>query len=548
MRFRILVLLVFITLCSLPLLAHAATYNWYFSDDASGNAAGDDSTGDGSISNPWKTLQKAENVMKVKNSGDVVNLYFDRGDTWNFATNVTEVFSVETGDPVVHIRAYGSGNKPIFQGDISDFSTADFDGDNGYYRYNRVFHFEVEDCSVDNVEIKDVYGIAVYLFDADGFTLSSSLIHNVGASFLDTKGSPGGENVTIEYNTLHTGMQLHLYDLYGVAWPQWSQGISLFQEDGGPFRNNLIQYNLIYDVAGEGIVAPSSTIQYNVVGDTASVGIDLTPAAFDAFKGIARYNLVVMSDWSTSVYDDIAGGPQGIRIYDEKAGGDNSAADIEIYGNIVINRQYGIWVFSNQDPGNPFGSVKIYNNLIIDSHIANITLANPEEFTALYFYNNASIFYDRDASTIPHILINGAAGGGWDISNNAYYHTTGTHTIDAECTTGQELGNPVLPGAATATWTTSSGAGYYNAIEYTTHLYPISGSLIQAGLILNPADYEQTFLTTGSDFSDVLNWPTGIDEAEQSLTLPDIGPWARGTSDPVPLYPIQGAAGNFKYN
>lgn len=530
-------------ICLFASTGWGATYNYYFSDDAQGNAAGNNTTGDGTQGTPWKTLQKAEDVMKVLNVDDVVYLWFDGGDQWDFVTNVLEVFSVETGDPTVHIGSYGTG-RAIFAGDISDFSAAENNNTDDWHHYNRVFHFEVENCSIDNVEIKDVYGDAINLGDsggasADGFTLSNSLIHNIGYSFINANTASGAENVTVEYNIMHTGQQLHANGKYPGGW---GQGVSLMSSNGTAWADNMVQYNLIYDVGGEGIWAGSSTVQYNVIGDTSSIALMMDSGDNDPGTMIARYNLIIMSDWSSSNYDNLQGSPVGIRVFDESncsptCAGDNSGADISIYGNIVINRSYGIWIFNTADVDNPFGSVKIYNNLVIDSNVSNIRLANPDEFTELYFYNNASVFYDNAADDRGHVD-SVTAGGGWNISHNLFYHKSGTHTIDNDFQTSYQTGDPLLPGDAAIDWGAQTGATYYNNIEYTTHLYPTSGPLINTGY---NHSYEKTFLTTGSDFSDVLSWPTGLVTAEQNAYAQDeIGPWTYIGAG-VTIYPWMGA-------
>ena len=89
--------------------------------------------------------------------------------------------------------------------------------------------------------------------------------------------------------------------------------------------------------------------------------------------------------------------PVGTRVFDEFVGkGNNLNCDIQIYGNIIINNNVGIWIFNNQGTkADKFGSVKIYNNLIIDSHEANIRAFDHWQFTDMKIYNNASILYDR---------------------------------------------------------------------------------------------------------------------------------------------------------
>jgi len=86
-----------------PSTAGAASYNYYFSDDAAGNPAGSDASGDGSEANPWKTLSKAKSAINALSAGDTVNLYFDRGDTWDINTGKSTVFQVSSSNPVVNI-------------------------------------------------------------------------------------------------------------------------------------------------------------------------------------------------------------------------------------------------------------------------------------------------------------------------------------------------------------------------------------------------------------------------------------------------------------
>ena len=539
---RLLISLILILLVAVP--CFGTTYNYYFD------------TGEGAgtclIDDPCATLSAAQTKITAGTASDTTNLYFQGGQTWTCDTEAlaggAACLLVGASDGIVNILSYGSG-KAIFDGGVSDFSSGAVGTDNctgAPCRYSGFFKFASPNGSITNVDIKDVYGDAISLNAADGFTLTNSTIHNIGMAAITVAYTTGGEDNIITYNTIYLCQQLSLYDKVPDYF--WSAGISLFAHSSGASsmcKNNIIRYNLVYDIYGEGIAAPNSTIEYNVVGDTSSIAIDTAAHDFDTLTAVVAYNFIIQSDWSTSDYEGMAGsGEHGIRVYDEATGGDNSAADISVYGNTIINRSRGIWFFCAEECNNPFGSVKIYNNLIIDSHAENIAVHNPEEANAAYVYNNASIRYDRAGAHT-----NNLSHENWAIDNNAFYPVDGSNTIGTgDWYNNYVTGDPLLPGEPSIDWDGQTGAGYYNAIEYTTHLYPISGSLIQAGLILNPADYEQTFLTTGSDFSDVLNWPTGIDEAEQSLTLPDIGPWARGTSDPVPLYPIQGAAGNFKYN
>ena len=539
-----------------------ATYSFYFSDDATGNAAGTDTAVDithcqgpaGTAGGTCKTLAHAQVMVDFADVADTVTLYFDRTDTWTYDSaqvSITEVYGikVEADDPVVNIDAYGAGAKPKFDGLVGEAGYEDWadvpdhDATNGPKKWNKFFWFWKANCSVKNIEISRVYGNGIEFKNggADSFTVSNCDINNFGNTGVDSNLGVGegfvGENSVVEYCTIHTGQQLWLYE----KMSGWGGAISF--NGGELYQNNTVRYNIVYDIYGEGINLVSGTTEYNIVGDTYSSAIDLS--TFDGLSGtnICRYNLIIHSDWETSVYDSV--NSTGIRIYDERPGGDNSDGTFDIYGNIVINKNFGIWMFMAEDEGNQFALVKVYNNLIVDSHNSNIRLTDPEDFAAGYIYNNASILYHQtdathvsDGDTLPHV--------NWTISNNAYWTDGGSPTVDANWQTNYIITDPLLPGEALAVnWDGQTGATYFSDIKYTTHLYPTAGALIQAGL---DHAFEQTFLTTGTDFTNVLSGHSAFVRAEQHLTLPDIGPWARGAAEAVPLYPFQGAAGNFKYN
>lgn len=516
MRLRILTLLTITMLCSLPLLANAATYNWYFSDDAAGNAAGNDTTGDGSIGNPWKTLSKAKTQIDTAGSGDTVNLYFDRGDTWTVNTLLnlqTHGFEVESDNPIVNMDAYGSGDRPCIDGGITDFSTvAETNSDTGPLRWSEIFRFSRPNCSVSNMEFKQVYGDVIEFRGATGFHLSYCNIHHFGQAATKVE-TVSMENAIIEYNTVHTGQQLFRFGKRSG----WGGGIS-FSSQTIACKNNTVRYNLVYDIYGEGIFNPGSITEYNVVGDTYSVAIYAPSFRYDASDAIIRYNYVISSN--SPVYR--TWGFNGIGVIDENVGGSNANADIEIYGNIVINRCSGIYAKNSLDPGNPFKSIKIYNNLVIDCSNGNYIVSQPSEFTEGHIYNNSSILYDRTGAihgghgaTFPH--------ANWTIENNHFWTTGGSPTVDDGWTTNCVIADPKLPGEPSIDWDGQSGPTYYKDIDFNTHLYPPSDSvLVDAGKTLG-SGYETMFLTKGTDFDTLPNTPT-----LRRISQSDSGNWDIG--------------------
>ena len=532
MRLRILTLLTLTILYSFPLLANAATYNWYFSDDAAGNAAGNDTTGDGSIGNPWKTLSKAKTQIDTAGSGDTVNLYFDRGDTWNVNTLLKvqiHGFEVESTNAIVNMDAYGSGNLPCIDGGITDFSTApEHNTDTGPLLWSQIFRFSRTNCSISNMEFKQIYGDVIRFQGANSFQLSNCNIHHFGAAANVINASTVMTNAVIEYNTVHTGQQLWRY---GKRPAGWGGGISF---SVGHCYDNIVRYNLVYDIYGEGIINPGGITEYNVVGDTYSVAIYASPhAPVDTRDTTIRYNYVISSNSAQYRVLDGRTGYNGIGIIDERDDepGSNANADIEIYGNLVINRYHGIYANNHNVKSNgAFKSIKIYNNLVIDCSLSNYYVSFPEGFDAGYVYNNSSILYDR--TTSKHT--NNNLDAGWDVDNNHFWTTGGSPVVGAGWQGNYVITDPKLPGEPSVDWDGQSGATYYKDIDFNTHLYPPADSpLFNTSKPLG-AGYSSTFLTYGTDFGTLPDKATF-----KTVSQADYGNWDIGaicnTSGVTPL-------------
>jgi len=467
-----------------------ATYNWYFSQ------AGDDTTGDGSSGDPWKTLVKAKTEIDTKLSTDTVNLFFNRGDTWAMNTLIKTQFhgfEVESTNPIVNMDAYGSGDLSCMDGLITDFSTAPVhDTDSGPLRWSDIFRFSRTDCSVSNMEFKQIYGNVIRLKGASGFQLSNCNIHHFGQDAIQTDDTV--INAIIEYNTVHTGQQLWRYALRPSGW---GAGISF---SGGNCYDNTVRYNLVYDIYGEGIINPGGITEYNLVGDTYSTAIYGSPhAPIDTRDTTIRYNFVTSSNSSDYRVLDGRTSYNGIGIIDERDSepGSNNNAALAIYGNIVINRWYGIYVKNaNVATNDAFKSLKVYNNISIDNSLNNYYFSFPEGVDAGYIYNNSSILYDR--VTVDHT--NDDFDAGWDVDNNHFWTTGGSPTVRTGWQTNMVTTDPKLSGEPAIDWDGQSGATYYKDIKF-SDIMPLYGSaLIGSGKTLG-AGFEDEFLTTGTDFS-----------------------------------------------
>jgi len=483
------------------------------------------------MGNPWKTLSKANTKVNDANVDDTVNLFFNRGDTWTMntaAVSKTYVygFKVDSDDPVVNIDAYGFGNKPIFDGLVSDFSSVPSHNQaTGPLLWNCIFQFDRHDCSASNIEIKRVYGIGIHIKDGNGFTLSDSDIHDFGSSGFGSNANFAATDLTAQRCIFHTGQELFRYSKRSG----WEAAIQ-FESNRYKPSGCIVRHCLVYDIYGEGINAPNGIIEYNVVGNTGSMAIGISPHKWDAETTIVRYNFITMADWSTHSYDSLPGGDDsGIRVFDEDVGGTNANADISIYGNIVINRIYGFRMYATNEGEGAFGLVKVYNNTFIDSHNANIRVADyiggtpsiSTMCTDFRFYNNASILYDQTGASYISDNIGSGGFGAATIDNNAYWTTGGNPTVDSNWRTNYITTDPKLPGEPSIDWDGQSGPTYFSDIDFDTHLYqPIDSALVNAGKTLD-AGFDNKLLTKGTKWSDSPGITAQL--AEQSVGDWDIG-------------------------
>ncbi len=473
------IMVISITIGSLSVFANAATYNYYFSNDAQGNVQGSD-VADCSAATPCQTLSKAESMIKALPSTDIVNLYFDRGDSWTWDSaavrKTVNTFSVSSSDPVVHIDAYGTGDLPIFDGMVKDFSTVPIHNTlNGPLKWSRFFEFQRDNCSVSNIEIKRVYGNGIYSKGAHYFTVSSCYIHNFGNAAFSFNGKNGLHDSTFEHSTVHTGQELYRYS----KREGWGGGIEFANGGGtGAVYSNHIHHNIVYDIYGEGIICSNAITEYNIVGDTGSIGIDPAPFWYDSLDTTVRYNLVIFSNRRTSIYDSFDGSSAtGIRVFDEQPGGDNSDAVIEIHDNIIINRERGIWFFHPDYDDNAFGVVKIYNNIVIDSAKINYNFSQADTAIVGYFHDNSSILYDNMSGV--HIRDNNEfPQSNWKITSNHFWTTGSSPTVDINWRVDYNTSDPGLLGESSIDWVKQIGPTYYKNINPVMHLNPPSGSPI----------------------------------------------------------------------
>lgn len=488
---RLLFTITLLFLLILPLHVGAATYNWYFDDDAA------DDSGAGTQGDPWKTLDKARTMIDTVGAADTATLYFDRTDTFDFvdSTGAIENFlRIDAG--TVTIDAYGAGAIPIFDGgdDFENSPTATHLWTVvGRVGRDSVISLEADGATVKNIEIKYFYGYGIRINAGNNHTIQNCKVTYTGSAGIGSLGtvdldSTGcviencevgysyGNVLTDDLNNTYGGSQVSLY----------SGAISISSRTGTAYGNE-VRYCYVHHSYGEGIYMDSkgstaTIVEYNRLEDIKAPAIWTgNPRIGDAGTMITRYNLI----WSSGSATYGRGG--GTWLGDEQIGGSNANADWSFYGNIVIGANYGVWFFPHKEQIG--GVVKVYNNTFIDC-TRTYKVQNDEGYSDLRVENNTSIQYDLNVAHINEIT---ATYTNWTVDNNHFYG--GTIPTGAPWTTNLKQADPKLP--------TSSGyRSLAAAPDFVTELYPPSDSgLVDLGKTLS--SYDLQFLSTGTDFDDL---------------------------------------------
>lgn len=542
-------------------ISNATTTNYYFADDGKAGSVVGDCTNSG---DPCKWFSQyevtydsgvtAQDCIDAWTTSDTVNLYFARGDIWTInsdAVSTIREYGIKAwdsnSDPIVNVSAFGSGNLPEFNGTVTDFSVAPAPTSSpGPKGNNNIFSFSVNGSSISYVKINQWYGIPILLTEGytsshaygDNITIEYSQFTYFGAALIDVNPFQNVQGLTFQHNLVHNGGEFNLYGQWGDnEWPPIVRGSATPATSRNP-ANNYFGYNVLYDLGGEGILitGEGSIAEYNIIGDTSSVGIYINQHGSDPGHTIVRYNLVTMS--TSNTYKNAYGPYEGISIRDEyPVGNDNSSALIEVYGNIVINRQHGL-IFDVSDGGSSaFGEVRVFNNTTIDNEIKNgyIDDYNLVATGKGFWYNNASILYDKSGNL--HFADIGDPANlstYWTIDNNAYWTTGGSPTVDIDWRTNYVTTDPKLAGEEQGSPINWDGLPSGDPTSNVTiaNVTPEAGSgLIDSGKTLS---FEATFSIGTSDYTTLPDSITFNSVEQGADGYWDIGAIIAGTAATAP--------------
>ena len=400
---------------------------------------GSDSADGLSDTNAW------ENVSKVNgfsfSTGD--DVYFKCDDTWT-TQNLVVDWSGTSGNYVDIGAYYGngiigvSGDKPTFDG-LNTTPAADYSGIILVYRrdYVNISNLSVINSRWDGVRVQGE---------------SSSVrkeYNNVKKVYTE-----GNYKVGVKYQYISKGIvewcnvtDSARTEIGGGDWPAV---IAITTSD-----NITVRKNAVYENYGEGIglyvISHDCVVEDNIVFANKKVQIYVG----HSYNNIVRRNLVYGTD-NTTFWRTVDGPGEGIGISDESWMAAHSRNNT-VYHNLIANTSIGLFLWTGW-PAWPLNDTNIYNNIILDSRIANIDFSSGRATSENSAIKNNIVAYINGSGTLVTDAVSDA-GLTWD-----YNLWSSTPDSDAQGSNDPSYAAPNI--TKTSGWTSLSG-GDLNGSEFT---------------------------------------------------------------------------------
>ena len=367
---------------------------------------GNDTTGNGSKDNPYKSINFA--LGKAAPPATIIlrsGTYKEGRDVRVRKSNIT-IKSAKGEWAIIDLTNYNSGH--------------DEDSAIEFYAENENTGGIVKDCLLQSVEVMG--GFYAICFEtqwewgntdrsgASNIIIEDCVLHDSTNDVVKIK--PGCDNITIRYCEIYNSGRAYVgYSDFDTG-ERNSEGIDNVNGDEMYVHNNYI-----HDICSNGIYAKGGAmdalIENNIVERTYGAGIlagfDTSPQYFDKtvnsayyenIRGIIRNNLVIDAGW------------EGIGLY--------ASWGAKVYNNTVVNavigrRNYHSPIYfgiATQDWNNPGGcppnvNPSIYNNIVSQPS----TYKN--RMIDIRYVNKGDVYKTRDIS---------ALDGDPTMNNNCYYN------------------------------------------------------------------------------------------------------------------------------
>jgi len=353
--------------------------------------AGNDATGNGSITSPYATMSKVESLNF--SAGD--SILFKRGDTF-ISTEIVYVEGGNVGTPII-ISAYGTGAKPIItgMGDVPGWNVSgnwtNSSGNIWYiqlaatYSFNRLWINGIEAVRIPVANNLDVTSTNIWNYHwSDKLYVYSTT--NPATAFSSMKGNLIGKLFHCDYGNiifydldlqasnacirLTNGADNFIFDSCNIGWNSGGRGIDA--SNSLDTLSNILIKNCVFD--------SNDTIEY--IGYEAQASF----AGIDAKLGIKNWEIkdCYFKNWGHSAID--FEGLTGTSV-DNVLIHDNYFTAPDVYYGRAIGFMTAIgtgsMIYNNYSFDCPTttqingGATKIYNNVFDNNHRESLIIAKP---------------------------------------------------------------------------------------------------------------------------------------------------------------------------
>jgi len=519
---------------------------------------------------PWQQLDHIEDHGWA--SGDKVLLMC--GDTWSksagdwgsvgdriYITNETNLtigaYYLDGATPrevdgVTYKCSDDSTVDPIIDGNVSSgWGTSTYDAilwvDSG-----------TTGLVIQDVQLKNYYrGVSIRQITSESTAISDITIQrcnfdNFGLGWIYIEPQPTGtdypydniSDITIQDNTM-TKAQLS----YPEGASGWGNCIKIYTAD-----NVIVRRNIMGQCSGE-------LVNFKMEADDGecydNIGWDVDGGTFKVVNSdnvSVHHNFAIHTGDATYSYRSRAGLTMSSESddYTVASAAVTDPSNNKFYSNVVAGYMIGIWINDGQDDADSGSATNyVYNNTFIDcgngasSNGGTYRLPTPGDVLEfeVEIANNLSVINDiTNGEHYAYADVNSNitfAGNGWDESDP----TDTSYCTSSDCDDGTDVtGDPDLVDPA------ACGTSWRGCAAYDTPLPGDAALGASSDFIGVGAD-----LGLGSSYLGLnpnSEWVDDVNTLNQDTYTPwEMGAYVYTAPGPVvPTYPLQGAAGNFKYN
>jgi len=309
---------------------------------------GNDTTGNGSISNPYRTLAKASSVAVA---GDTV---YARGGTY-LATKDSISCNGTAGNPITFTEY--PGEQAIFDGTGASFTGGDCLVNVANSSYVVIDGFEVRNAFPTTLKVN---GILVWDEGPPFSTyvvVRNCIVHNLGGAGIGLI----GDQLTAEGNEVYNVVLQNENGAMGSGG--WNVAIkSNVRVDNAASTNITFRNNYVHEVWGEGIDALctfGATIEGNTVANAYSVSIYL-----DNAKDVIVRNNVAYTTPENERRTKDGYLPTGILMASERytQWTEIDISNVQTYNNLIYRADRGIEFWR---AAKSYNNLKIYHNTVV---------------------------------------------------------------------------------------------------------------------------------------------------------------------------------------